>query len=64
MGGGSQPRWSGWQLGGPGGEQGQALPVGISRRQRHLDPGGELGHAGGDLDQREADRVELRPAPE
>jgi hypothetical protein len=38
--------------------------VGIAGRQRDLDAGDEFGDAGGDLDDSEADRVELGVAPE
>ena len=55
---------SGRQLDGAAGEKCPALLVGIAGRQRDLDPGVHLGDPGGDLDQREPDRVELGVAPE
>jgi hypothetical protein len=45
-------------------EAGEALLVGIARRQRDLDAGDQFGDAGGELDEGEADRIELRVAPE
>ena len=52
LGRGTQPRRSGRQLGGAGGEQREAVLVGVAGRQRDLDPGGHLGDPAGDLDQR------------
>src|SRR5471032_2332131 len=46
------------------GEAGEALLVGEGRRQGDLDSGRHLGDPGGDLDQPEAQRVELRVTPE
>jgi hypothetical protein len=60
----TSPRRS-WRQGeGTAGEVGEALFVGIARRQRDLDAGDQFGDAGGDLDKCEADRVELGTAPE
>ena len=61
---GTLPRGSGRQLDGAAGEECPALLVGIAGRQRDLDPGLHLGDPGGDLDQREPERVELGVAPE
>ena len=63
LGRGTPPRGSGRPRG-PGGEQREAVPVGIAGRQRELDPGRQLGDPAGHLDQRETDRVELGVAPE
>ena len=42
----------------------QLVLIGVAGRQRDLDAGGHLGDAGGDLEQRDADGVELGIAPE
>jgi hypothetical protein len=62
--GGHAARRSWWQGEGAAGEADEALLVGIARRQRNLDSGDHFGDAGGDLDEGEADGVELRVAPE
>src|SRR3954453_13103060 len=46
------------------GEHGEPGLVGVGGRQGNLDAGDHLGHAPRDLDQAEADRVELCLAPE
>jgi hypothetical protein len=61
---GTRPRRSGRQLGGAGRQQHEAVPVVVAGRQGDLDPGGELGDPRDDLDQREAEGVELGVAPE
>jgi hypothetical protein len=61
---GTLPRGSGRQLDGTGGEERPAGLMRIAGRQGHLDPGFQLGDPGGDLDQDQADRVELSGAPE
>ena len=63
LGRGTLPRGSG-RLRVPGHEQHQAPPIGIAGGQRDLDPGRYLGDARGALDQRRAERVELRGPPE
>src|SRR3954451_17171504 len=61
---GIRPRRSRWQLGDLAGEHGEPGLVGVAGRQGNLDAGDHLGHAPRDLDQAEADRVELCLAPE
>ena len=61
---GRRPAGSGRQLDGAAGEERPGRLVGLAGRQGHLDPGLQLGDPGGDLDQREPDRVELGIAPE
>ena len=61
---GTLPRGSRRQRGGPSGEAGPARLVRIAGWQGHLDPGDHLGDPGGDLDQGQADGVELGVAPE
>ena len=62
--GGTRPRGSGRQRGGPSGEADPARLVRIARRQGHFDPGDHLGDPGGNFDQRQTNRVELGGAPE
>ena len=64
LGRGTLPRSLRRQLDGAAGEERPACLMGIAGRQGDLDPGLHLDDPGGDLDQREADRVELSGAPE
>ncbi len=56
---GQPPRRSRRQLGDAAGEIGKAGLIGKGARQGDLDAGDHLGDAPGDLDQAEADRIEL-----
>src|ERR1700679_2787486 len=62
--GGTRPRCSRRQFGDAAGECGEADLVRVPGRQGEFDPGDHFGDAPGDLDQTEADRVELGIAPE
>jgi hypothetical protein len=62
--GASGPRRSRRQLGDLAGEHGEPGLVGVGGRQGNLDARDHLGHACSNLDQAEADRVELGLAPE
>src|SRR5262245_62069208 len=56
--------WSSWRESeGAFREAGKACPIGVARRQRDLDAGDELGDPRGDLDDGEAQGVELGIAP-
>jgi hypothetical protein len=61
--GARRPRGSGRALGGAG-EPDEAGLVGVGARQSDLDPGDQFGDPGGNLDQGEAQGVELGGAPE
>jgi hypothetical protein len=61
---GTSPGGSGRQSEGAAGEAREARFIRVARRQRDFDAGDLLRDASGDLDQRQADGVELGIAPE
>ena len=60
---GTSPVGSRWQRESAAGEAGEADLVGVGRWQRDLDAGDEFSNPGGDLDEGEAQSVELGVAP-